>query len=205
MKKIISCFTLLIILGCSSNDKEIDGFWLIHSMTYKGKDVYPTDRTPNKLSLSVPGYEDLKTIEFQIDDSTLIVPGFYSEELPLKYRFKNRDSLTIFYDKDLLNNVKTRFLNYQYQDTVLLSLSNKRKDIHELKNKLDSIKNSLLVKRGSASNQYNMTKDIFCGTYKATVFAKETRIMLKSANTEILLLNENYLSKKRIDKLFEHL
>ncbi|UII20262.1 hypothetical protein [Fulvivirga ligni] len=172
-------------------------------MSHSNKTVYPNDLTPNKISFDIVGTEGIEKLEFNEVDSSVIVPGFQSEEMILHYRLFNDDSLEFKIDNQLLNAYKTRFLDIKYEDTLFASISTRSEQLENLKDSLNTVRDSIILNRGSYSEQYQLTKKIYTGTFKITKSSKNDQLILKSSETEIQLVSEKYLTEQRINELFQ--
>ncbi|MEM6641828.1 MAG: hypothetical protein AAF616_02515 [Bacteroidota bacterium] len=195
----------MFLVGCSTDQLELDGNWVIYKMTHSNENVYPTDLTPNKLSFNIVGTEGTEKLEFSKVDSTVIVPGFKSEELILYFELYNDDSLEFKADDQLLNNYKTRFLDFKYEDTLFAKISSNPVQLENLKDSLNTIRESIILNRGSSSQQYQLTRKIYTGTFRITKSSKNDQLILKSPETEIQLVSEKHLNEQRINELFKGL
>ena len=195
----------MLLTSCSTDQLELDGNWVIYGMTYSNENVYPNDLTPNKLSFTIVGAEGTEKLKFSKVDSTVIVPGFQAEEMIFRYRLLNNDCLEFKSDDQLLNSYKTRFLDIKYEDTLFASISSRPEQLENYKDSLNTFRDSVILSRGSHSKQYQLTKEIYTGTFRIIKSSKNHQLILKSSKTEIQLVSEDYLTKKRINELFKGL
>jgi|GEM_PF-4225949 len=90
MRNTLLILIILTFLSCDLNNQiELDGNWIITEMTYDGKSVYP--KTLNQtIRIIYDGYNNSESLTFKVSDSTIILPGFESEQLKTEFTFENR-------------------------------------------------------------------------------------------------------------------
>ncbi len=200
-------YTLIVILihGCTNKTNKINltGNWIIKKMYTGGNPIYPNDYTPKKFTFNITGYENYEKIEFQTKDSSIILPGFSSEELYLAFKAIGFDSIMIYFDAEKFDAYKTKYLEHKYQDTVLLKLSTDSDQLNSFIDHLDYVKKQLKKSRGSLSKQYDLAKSIYCGKYEISADNNRGLLLLSSDKTGILLVNEQFLIKKQSEECLE--
>ncbi len=204
MNRII-CFLIFTFTSCSiqEDDLNIDGDWLILSIRYESQEIYPKDKTPSAVRFEIEGFNNLYELQFNSDDSTVIAPGFNSEEIILNFVEENQ-SLTISNNDSVMDEFKTAMLSRDYKDLDLLMKLDKNPRHQTVTESLDSIRDKIIFNRGSKSPQYDSCKTIYCGKYRVTNKG-EGQLQIESEKTKILLLSVKYATKKRIDEMFEGL
>jgi hypothetical protein len=75
MKLILYFLLFTLVASCSIKEgsHNIDGDWLILSMTYDGQEIYPKNKTQN-IRFEIEGYSDFQELHFNKNDLTLIAP-----------------------------------------------------------------------------------------------------------------------------------
>ena len=198
----VPLFGLVLLLSCSApSNIELEGNWAIIKVIYKGEETYPTDLTPNRIRFNVQGYQDYEKFEFSSSESYVIVPGFSSEELILKYG-RSGDSLFLFIDEMVFNEYKTKFIQSDIDDILQIrKVENYQREITAIKDSLDSVKTYIIQTRGAEAEHYDLSKEIYCKSYRFSYDPADRLLKLTSNTTEILLIPESYLVGRRIDEL----
>ena len=107
------------VLSCENeNIIELSGTWYITQMMHQGKPTYP--KTTNKsIRTILENEEDVESLSFRIVDSTLVLPGFYSQKVYTTFSV-SKSQLTIqpnFEDQD------SELTNLIFGDTYEMSYS----------------------------------------------------------------------------------
>ena len=134
---------------------KLSGDWVILNMSYNSKNVYPKDLTPNRISFNVIGYEAVEKIRFDVEDSSIVLPGFNSEELKLRFRFSTKDSIELYLDTLEFNLHKLPLRKDPSYDTILYHLSEvEKKRLEIYRDSISKLNESILKKSGLESGQY---------------------------------------------------
>jgi hypothetical protein len=121
-------FLLLVFLNFSScditNQIELDGKWIITKMIYDGKSVYPESLSP-VIRIVYNGNKKSESITFQVSDSTMILPGFQSQQLKTQFTF-DKGKLKIDAND---SSSESELTNKIFSGTYDLTFSNKEKTL----------------------------------------------------------------------------
>ncbi|MEO1053679.1 MAG: hypothetical protein AAFX87_23790 [Bacteroidota bacterium] len=178
-------FLLVLLVGCSNLAEQVttEGEWYIVEMSHRGREVYPETVYAG---LGAVNFDELEKMVFDLEDSSIIVPGFNSEEIKLKFNIES-NKLIISYDSSTLDNYKTQYNDKEYADLTLRDALEKKKERDQQIHDLDSIKNYIIETHGSKSTQYNRSIKIYTGTYTIIPENMEGLLVLESDQTKILI------------------
>lgn len=145
-KNRITLFLLFFSLLSCSNPLDLDGRWIITKMTYNGEVVYPNTISNNiRFTITIEGYEGAEIIKFNTQDSTVIFPGFNSDEITYSFNIRNDSLKTIkSLNAEILDSTESIF----DQDYKLIRLKNKyRLGLKSSKTEMIIIKESYLMEQ----------------------------------------------------------
>ena len=157
MRHTLLALFLIILTSCNTS-LEWDGKWIITKITYNDKEVYPKTITDKyRITINIDGYENLERIKFNTQDSTIVFPGFYSDEIitdfaisngQLKSYIKNSNQIPDSLDRE----TKSIFI----QDYEIINLEHKYKvGLRSQKTKMIIIKESYLLDQQISNRMYN--------------------------------------------------
>ncbi len=204
MNRIITIIIVVFFTSCmdESYKFELDDHWVILEMYFENESIYPNDIT-SKLSFDLVGFEGTEKIEFATQKSTILVPGFNTEEMLLKYKFLSEDSILIFLDSAVFNNHKLPLRRDYNGDAAVKLLTNKQRKGDQKSDSLNQVRQKIIEARGILSEQYKLPLRVYCGKYKFVLDEKEATILLISESTSMKLISQTYLIDERLDLIMQ--
>jgi len=183
MKKPILLVIITLLFSCNNEQAiNLEGNWVITEMEFEGKKVYP--QTLNEIIKVIYfGQEGAEKITFNVKDSIVILPGFKSEKLNLKYQ-TDENEISLILDDSIFNEYQTKYLKLK---------------------SIDSILNKRLMEKGVSSTQYDLAKSIYIGTYQMIFNSVENTLELKSDKTIINMISEAKLIERAVNQVFDGL
>ncbi len=157
--KIILVILLLILFNSCDNTRELDGKWVITKMTYNGEEIYPKTISENfRIIANINGYEGAERVQFRVEDSTIVFPGFNTDEIVANFSLSSKKLKTSLNNSNQIPDTSLLRADAIFiQDYDIIDLEHKFKmGLKSQKTKMIIIKESYLIEQQARNLMNNL-------------------------------------------------
>ena len=200
--RLVTTFLIIILFNsCSKIEEEdLNGYWLIDEMFYKGGAIRPS--SSKVLKFTPVGYGEHEVVYFASSNHKCDLPGINSNDIQLRWQIDNGKIVLYFDSSLLLNNILEPIEKFkplkQFYEPNPEDIKRYTNDSANYKRMRDSILFSAEIK--AIRDAIN----IYAGHYTIEL-KNEEALIIKSSTTQIHLLNQSYIMTKNLREMFQHL